>query len=111
MFVKQNIHAMRANIYIYNKSNGGESKVDIKEIATEIQSPEHFTAKILQLLSRQETVSSTKGPNGGFYLSNRQKQINLLDTVKAVDGPHVFVGCVLGFSECGATKPCPVHAA
>ena len=44
-------------------------------------------------------------------MSNRQKQINLLDTVKAVDGPHVFVGCVLGFSECDATNPCPIHAA
>ena len=98
------------SIYIYNKSNLCDCKVGIKEIATEIQSPEHFTAKILQLLSRQEIVSSAKGPNGGFYMSNRQGQINLLEIVKAVDGPHSFTGCILGLTECDASKPCPIHA-
>ena len=44
-------------------------------------------------------------------MSNRQGQINLLEIVKAVDGTHVFVGCVLGLSECDSTKPCPIHAA
>lgn len=110
MFSKTCEYAIRAIIYIYNKSNGGESKFGIKEIATEIQSPEHFTAKILQLLRRQEIVSSTKGPNGGFYMNSRQGQLNLLEIVKAVDGPHSFTGCILGLSECDATKPCPIHA-
>lgn len=110
MFSKTCEYAIRAIIYIYNKSTICECKVGIKEIATEIQSPEHFTAKILQILSRQEIVSSTKGPNGGFYMSNRQGQLNLLEIVKAVDGPHIFRGCVLGLSQCDETKPCPIHA-
>lgn len=110
MFSKTCEYAIRAIIYIYNKSNSGECKVGIKEIATEIQSPEHFTAKILQLLSRQEIVSSMKGPNGGFYMNAQQGQLNLLEIVKAVDGPHIFTGCVLGLSQCDETKPCPIHA-
>ena len=109
MFSKTCEYAIRAIIYIYNKSTVCDCKVGIKEIATEIQSPEHFTAKILQLLSRQEIVSSTKGPNGGFYMSTRQGQLNLLEIVKAVDGPRVFTGCVLGLSQCDETKPCPIH--
>lgn len=109
MFSKTCEYAIRAIIYIYNKSNLCECKVGIKEIATEIQSPEHFTAKILQLLSRQEIVSSMKGPNGGFYMNARQGQLNLLEIVKAVDGPHIFTGCVLGLSQCSETKPCPIH--
>ncbi len=109
MFSKTCEYAIRAIIYIYNKSNAGECKVGIKEIATEIQSPEHFTAKILQLLSRQEIVSSIKGPNGGFYMSPRHGQLSLLEIVKAVDGPHIFTGCVLGLSQCNETMPCPIH--
>lgn len=109
MFSKTCEYAIRAIIYIYNKSTVCDCKVGIKEIATEIQSPEHFTAKILQLLSRHEIVSSTKGPNGGFYMSTHQGQLNLLEIVKAVDGSRVFTGCVLGLSQCDETKPCPIH--
>ena len=109
MFSKTCEYAIRAIIYIYNTSTLCECKVGIKEIATEIQSPEHFTAKILQLLSRHEIVSSTKGPNGGFFMNHQQGQLNLLEIVKAVDGSRVFTGCVLGLSHCDETKPCPIH--
>lgn len=109
MFSKTCEYAIRAIIYIYNKSNLCDCKVGIKEIATEIQSPEHFTAKILQVLSRQEIVSSVKGPNGGFYMSSAQGQIKLLDIVRAMDGPRVFMGCALGLSQCDESRPCPIH--
>lgn len=110
MFSKTCEYAIRAVIYIYKKSVECECKVSVKDIATNIQSPEHFTAKILQILSRQDIISSAKGPNGGFFMDIHQGQMNLLEVVKAIDGPRLFTGCVLGLSKCDDKVPCPIHA-
>ncbi|MCB0485648.1 MAG: Rrf2 family transcriptional regulator, partial [Flavobacteriaceae bacterium] len=67
MFSKACEYAIRATLYISIKSIEG-SRLGIKEIAKEIDSPEPFTAKILQTLSREGIISSIKGPNGGFFL-------------------------------------------
>ena len=65
IFSKTCEYAMRAVFFIAAKTaNGG--RVGIKEIATGIDSPEHFLAKILQDLSRRGVIQSAKGPNGGF---------------------------------------------
>lgn len=108
MFSKTCEYAIRAMLYIAQKSRGG-SKVSIKEIAKGIDSPEHFIAKILQDLSRKGFVQSTKGPNGGFYFEGESLKYSLADIVRTVDGDKIFSGCALGIRECMATKPCPLH--
>lgn len=108
MFSKACEYAIRAALYISIKSVGG-SKLGIKEIAKEIDSPEPFTAKILQTLSREKIISSIKGPNGGFYLDPKAKPIPLNAIVKAMDGEDVLHTCSLGLKECSDTFPCPIH--
>ena len=107
-FSKTCEYAIRAVIYIAQKSEGGK-KVGIKEIAAGIDSPEYFIAKILQDLSKRGLVQSIKGPNGGFYVDNESRNQTLADIVKAVDGDRIFVGCGLGLKNCSETKPCPLH--
>lgn len=77
MFSKACEYAIRAVIYISIRSIAG-SKLSIKEIAKEIDSPLHFTAKILQTLSREGIISSIKGPNGGFYINQKQSPSPLM---------------------------------
>ncbi|MDV7390516.1 Rrf2 family transcriptional regulator, partial [Arthrospira platensis SPKY1] len=75
-------YAIRAMIYLATQvENGG--KTNIRDLAVEIDSPEPFTAKIMQTLSKQSLVSSLKGPNGGFFLTEEQARISLLEIVKA----------------------------
>ncbi|MBF6610668.1 MAG: Rrf2 family transcriptional regulator, partial [Chryseobacterium sp.] len=62
-------YALRAMIYISQQSKDG-SMVNIKQISENIQSPELFVAKILQNLSRQGFLQSSKGRYGGFYINN-----------------------------------------
>ena len=83
--------------------------LSIDDIVKEIQSPRHFTAKILQNLSKHNIISSVKGPNGGFFISPKQAKVNLLTLVKIIDGSNSFAGCILGLSECHAAHPCPMH--
>lgn len=108
MFSKACEYAIRATLYISIKSVEG-SRLGIKEIAKEIDSPEPFTAKILQTLSREGIISSIKGPNGGFYLEPNAKPIPLNAIVKAIDGEDVLHTCTLGLRECSDKFPCPIH--
>lgn len=109
MFSKACEYAIRATIFISEQSLQ-EQKVGLKAIARAIESPEAFTAKTLQKLTRNNVVSSDKGPYGGFYLNGEQLQhVCLRSIVEAIDGDHLFKACGLGLKKCNDKKPCPVH--
>tara|TARA_R110002111_G_scaffold38524_2_gene73328 strand:- start:391 stop:831 length:441 start_codon:yes stop_codon:yes gene_type:complete len=108
MFSKACEYGIRAVIYLWSQNTKG-IKLGVKDICREIDAPEFFTAKILQSLAKQDLVSSTKGPNGGFYINEDQENMRLLDLVKAIDGDKLFKGCGLGLKHCSEIHPCPIH--
>jgi Rrf2 family transcriptional regulator, iron-sulfur cluster assembly transcription factor len=108
MFSKACKYAIKALVYIASRSGDG-TRISLRDIAAMIDSPEHFTAKIMQVLSKQGIVSSIKGPNGGFYIETDAPPIQLLDVVRAIDGVHHLSGCGLGLKECSEHQPCPIH--
>jgi len=109
MFSKACEYGIRAVLHIAAKSMDAE-RTSLKAIAREIDSPEAFTAKILQQLSRNNIIRSVKGPTGGFEIAQEDlKTTRLIDVVKTIDGDQLFTGCGLGLKECNADKPCPLH--
>ena len=108
MFSKTCEYALKAMIFVAQKS-GENGRVGIKEIAQGTDAPEHFIAKIMQELSRKKLIQSMKGPNGGFYFSERELNASISDIVKAVDGESIYTDCVLGLQACSEKNPCPVH--
>ncbi|MFN3020707.1 RrF2 family transcriptional regulator [Chryseobacterium sp. TY3] len=108
MFSKTCEYALRALIYITQQTKDG-GRIGIKDIASGIDSPEYFIAKILQDLSRKGFVQSAKGPTGGFYLDSISLNRSLAEIVKEMDGDKIFTGCALGLKECSESHPCPVH--
>ncbi len=109
MFSKACEYGIRASTYIALQSLEGR-RVSLKEIADKIDSPVAFTAKILQLLSKNNIVDSQKGAYGGFEINRKQMDIlKLSDIVDAIDGDTIYAGCGLGLKECNSDKPCPVH--
>ncbi|MGB0369618.1 MAG: RrF2 family transcriptional regulator, partial [Flavobacteriales bacterium] len=63
MFSKACEYGIRATLFI--AQNAAESnRVSLKEISKKINSPEAFTAKILQQLARNKIIVSYKGPHG-----------------------------------------------
>lgn len=109
MFSKACEYAIRATIYITVQSNL-DRRVGLKDIAKEINSPEAFTAKILQQLSREGIIDSVKGPTGGFTMSKKNiEKVKLSDIVSAIDGDSIYEGCGLGLKKCSESHPCPVH--
>ncbi len=109
MFSRACEYGIRATIYIAGESLEGR-RVSLKAIASEIDSPEAFTAKVLQLLARNEIIESVKGPSGGFEISRKNmEKIKLSRIVSAIDGDSVYTRCGLGLKTCSEKHPCPVH--
>lgn len=109
MFSKACEYGIRASIFIATKSSEG-IRVGIKDVAKEIDSPEPFTGKIMQILTKSGIIESAKGVGGGFEISNEAiKSIKLIQIVDAIDGDAIYKGCGIGLKECSETHPCPVH--
>lgn len=109
IFSKACEYGIRATLYIARQSLDGE-RVSLKSISAEIDSPVAFTAKILQLLAKNEIINSLKGPTGGFYIPPKKiDSVKLREIVNAIDGDSIFQGCGLGLKECNEKYPCPVH--
>lgn len=109
MFSKACEYGIRAVIQIAVQSQEGK-RVSLKSISKEINSPEAFTAKILQLLAKNDIISSVKGPNGGFEIDRKKmNEIKLSQIVSAIDGDAIYKGCGLGLKNCSELHPCPVH--
>jgi Rrf2 family iron-sulfur cluster assembly transcriptional regulator len=110
MFSKACEYAIRAAIYIASESEKGR-RTSLKDIAREIDSPEAFTAKTLQKLSRNGIVSSSKGAHGGFNINPlRLEKIKVAEIVVAIDGDTVYKRCSLGLHNCSEEHPCPFHS-
>lgn len=109
MFSKTTEYALRATIYIAQKSTE-EKKIGIEEISKAIDSPQSFTAKILQSLTRENIVSAVRGPNGGFYISEKAKKLPARSILQAMGEAEVLEKCVLGLKKCSEVQPCPMHS-
>lgn len=101
-------YAIRSVLYLAIHSDIN-TKIGVKTIAEELETPQPFLAKLLQQLTRDKLVSSTKGPNGGFYLDEQNKNNAVWDVIKSIDGTSKFDNCFLGLSRCDNKNPCPVH--
>lgn len=109
MFSKTCEYGIRAAIFIASESYQN-NRVGLRAIAEKIDSPEAFTAKILQILSKNNIIRSIKGVGGGFEIpKEKMSQIKLSQIVTALDGNRVFTGCGLGLNQCSEDHPCPVH--
>ena len=109
MFSKTCEYGLRATIFIASESYQN-NRVGLRAIAEKIDSPEAFTAKILQILSKNNIIRSIKGVGGGFEIpKEKMSQIKLSQIVTALDGDRVFTGCGLGLNQCSEDHPCPVH--
>ncbi len=101
-------YAIRAVLFLAEKSEMHQ-KYSAVEIAEALEIPNHFIAKLLQQLAKNHIISSTKGPNGGFYLNAKNLQLKVCDILNVIEIKKVFEGCFLGLPKCSDVNPCPVH--
>jgi Rrf2 family protein len=108
IFSKSFGYALRGVLYIAFRQDTSKY-VQVGEIASSISVPKHFMGKILKRLAKENIVTSTKGPSGGFTINDRTLATSLLQLAEVTGDIEVLHSCVLQFKECDGSKPCPLH--
>ncbi|MDB4297747.1 Rrf2 family transcriptional regulator [Flavobacteriaceae bacterium] len=101
-------YAIRAILFLAIHSNES-NKIGVKKISEYLETPQPFLAKLLQQLSNHKLLLSTKGPKGGFYLTELELSKSLWKIIISIDGADKFQQCFLGLSKCNDKQPCPAH--
>ena len=101
-------YGLRAVTFLV-EMNPLEKYVGSKEIAEHLEIPAPFLAKILQKLSKENVISSAKGPGGGFYLTEQNLNNTIMDIVNCLEGKDIFEKCFLGLPICNDKNPCALH--
>jgi len=108
MLSKASEYAIRSLVYVAIK-NRDNHRPGYREIAKEIDAPEQFTAKVLQLLVRQGLIQSIRGRGGGFFFKPDTAPLPLIEVINSIEGYKLFTRCGIGLSHCSDSNPCPIH--
>ncbi|MBK9212637.1 MAG: Rrf2 family transcriptional regulator [Saprospiraceae bacterium] len=100
--------SIKAVIYLGSRAHLN-TKASIKEISEFTNENEHTVGKLLQKLVKGSIINSTKGPNGGFFITEEQRNQPVINIIQTIDGKEVFNQCGLGLSKCSDSHPCPFH--
>lgn len=108
MLNNESKYAIRGVIYLAIHASE-INKIGSKEVGEAINVPVPFLAKILQHLTKENIISSSKGPKGGFYLTEKQLAGNFLSVIQHIDGADSFNSCYMGLPKCSDKDPCSIH--
>ncbi len=100
-------YAIRGIVYLAGMPLGKVCLLN--DIATSVDVPPTFLAKIFQQFSKIGLVKSFRGTGGGFLLGRAAENITLLEVVEAVEGPIIPNRCVIAPTNCGGSGLCKVH--
>ena len=98
-------YALRAIVYLADQAGTPRT---VSQIAAATHVPAGYLAKVMQMLSRANLVTSQRGLKGGFSLALDSRQLSVLDVVNAVDPIRRFRECPLGLADHGR-QLCPLH--
>ncbi len=101
-------YAIKAVLYLADKTDESH-KLMVKDLYEPTQVPKAYLAKLLQALSKQNIISATKGPKGGYYLTQANRENPVFRVIEVIDGNQRIESCILGIDECNAQHPCPLH--
>jgi Rrf2 family protein len=96
-------YAMRALCYIAQQA---KESVSVTEMVAVLKIPRPFLRKILQTLSGEGLLKSTKGQGGGFSLAYSQEKILLTDLIRIFQNTIQLNECVFKKKICPNRSTC-----
>lgn len=108
MLTKSTEYAIRALVFVQLK-NLEQKRPGVIEIASEIEAPTAFTAKILQTVTKHGLLGSMKGRGGGFFFNESDPELSLYKVIMVMEGDSIFTRCGFGLISCKDSRPCPLH--
>jgi len=105
-FLRRNTdYALRAMVHMAGQY--GREPVSTRDVARAEDISYQLACKLMQRLHKSKLVKSSMGPKGGFRLSREPAKINLLQTIKAIQGPLSVNRCFLHY--CNRQSNCPIR--
>src|SRR5579862_3228402 len=108
MFSRSAEYAIRALTFLAKQEPGKLSGA--RQIAEAESIPMPFLWKILQKLAAKKLVRSFRGVRGGYELARPPARTTLDRILKELGESEALERCILGFAECNAKTPCPLHS-
>ena len=96
---KKGKYAVSAMLDIASFEDKQKSFVKIQDISKRQRIPNSYLEQILRNLRREGLLISVTGPNGGYRLSRKSKEITIADIVMSIEDR-------LDSTECGGTADC-----
>ena len=106
MITRKTDYAIRCVLHL---AESRQDFVMMSEISKAKDVPVSFLAKILQELVKAGIVESTRGVKGGFRLTRKPSEINLLEVVEAIEGNVAMNICAVDKKRCSLSSTCTVH--
>jgi len=108
MLTNSSKYALKAALYLTMHSDENH-KMQVKDISEKIDIPKAYSGKLLQALAKQDIISSSRGPKGGFYVDEGNRKQSIMSIIETIDGRKKIDACILGLDECNEENPCPMH--
>jgi Rrf2 family protein len=107
MISKTGVYGIRAMLALAQVPQG--EYVGAQRIADQVDVPQSYLSKLLQILARAGLVESQRGVAGGFRLARDPATISLYDIVEPLEPIERWSGCFLGNSQCSDEAACAMH--
>ena len=109
MLSKTSRYGVRAILFIAANTDE-RNLLGIKELAEKVEISTPMLSKVLQFLTKKELIESKKGRNGGFYMTDVQKNQNLMHVIKELEqSEYLIAACMLGQKHCDTCHKCPYN--
>lgn len=88
----------------------GDKPRMIREIANNQEISEKYISRLIIELRKAGLVKSVRGVNGGYTLTRKPEDINILDVLEIMEGPVAIVDCTVPSGKACRRKPqCPTQ--
>jgi Rrf2 family transcriptional regulator, cysteine metabolism repressor len=89
----------------------GNGPVSLATVARTEKLPHAYLEQLVGDLRRAQLVSATRGKSGGYSLTRPAAEINLVEAMRALDGPILEMPCAGAdnLEVCARPQDCSVH--
>jgi len=77
-----------------------EERLNVNTLAEKTKFSRNHLAKIMNILVRNNYLSSERGPNGGFVLNPSSRNVTLFEILEVIDGRIEVFQCTITCGNC-----------
>lgn len=106
MLSRSGLYALQAALHLARREDG--EPVSAARMATDLDLPPEYLAKVLRRLKQEGLLTSTRGARGGYRLASDPSSLTVEEVVGPFEDVQPLKRCLLG-GRCTTEDPCAAH--